>query len=318
MSDLRNAHPDRDIAVIIPELIGTQVVPLRPSQPDRRRDGGVPSPERFPTSHRHQRSLVSFQLRESHHRRKFSTRRPRNSSGFYGGEPGRASAPSGTGGRAAGLPGGSAGAEASTDSSAALMNGRPSTSDRPRSWTKRAREPGNGTYLKVGSLSQRPRDERLAPGLAVDRDADLEVLDAAVGRVLAGDVEQSLDVARRPEVDDQLVRVAGRRTDELGVPDRGQIAVAGLGRFVTRGVAVGGESLGSRRDQSGDRRFADPVEDRSIRRDARCFPICGPPTWVRPVGLAGSGSPLPCGLLGLRRIRLASGSPRFTTLSAEL
>ena len=36
---------------------------------------------------------------------------------------------------AAGLPGGSAGAEASTDSSAALMNGRPSTSLRPRSWT---------------------------------------------------------------------------------------------------------------------------------------------------------------------------------------
>ena len=34
VTDLQHAHPDRDIAVIIPELVGDALVSLSPAQPD--------------------------------------------------------------------------------------------------------------------------------------------------------------------------------------------------------------------------------------------------------------------------------------------
>ena len=40
-----------------------QVVPLHPAQPDRRRDRGVPAPERLPAGHCDQRAVVSGELR---------------------------------------------------------------------------------------------------------------------------------------------------------------------------------------------------------------------------------------------------------------
>src|SRR4051794_25148799 len=46
---------------------------------------------------------------------------------------------------------------ASTASSAALMVGKPLTSDRPRSRTNRAPLPARATYLRVGSSGQEPR-----------------------------------------------------------------------------------------------------------------------------------------------------------------
>ena len=83
------------------------------------------------------------------------------------------------------------------------------------------------------------------PDLAIVGGADLEVLDAAVGAVLAGDVEKPLDTSRGTQINDQLVRISGRRADKLGVPDRAEVAVAGPGRLVTGRVAIGGELLGS-------------------------------------------------------------------------
>ena len=89
------------------------------------------------------------------------------------------------------------------------------------------------------SFSQRPEATGSLQDLAVGGGPDLEVLDAAVGAILARNVEQSFDVARRAEVDDQLVGIARAGADELGVPDRREVAVAGQGRLIARRVAVG-------------------------------------------------------------------------------
>ena len=78
-----------------------------------------------------------------------------------------------------------------------------------------------------------------APGSAVARGPDLIVFDAAVGTILAWNVEEPFDVTRRAEVDDQLVGVAGAGADELGMPDRREVAVAGQGRLIARRVAIG-------------------------------------------------------------------------------
>ena len=172
--------------------------------------------------------------------------------------------------------------------------------------------------MNDGSLFHRPLRDGLAPGLAVVGNPDLEVLDAAVRAVLAGNVEQSLDAARAAQINDQLVRISGRRTDKLGVPDRAEVAVAGPGRLVIRRVAIGGELLDSGLRQSPTSTLRESSRGWPGKRDARWFPTGARRRATGPWGSQASAPPWPCGLRGLRKIRLASGSPRLTTLSAEL
>ena len=160
--------------------------------------------------------------------------------------------------------------------------------------------------------------ERRAPGLAIVGDADLEVLDAAVGAVLAGDVEEPLD-ASRGSPDRRPARAdirASRRQTRCARSCRGRRRRPGPARNPGRSY---------RRRASRFRPAPQPTTRlRGSNRGWLDRPGCsvlshrGPPTWDRPVGLEASAPPWPCGLRGLRRIRLASGSPRLTTLSAEL
>ena len=65
VSDLQRTHPDRDIAVIVPELVGDALVSLPAAQPDGGPHQGVPPAQRLPARRRHQRSLVSRRLMSS-------------------------------------------------------------------------------------------------------------------------------------------------------------------------------------------------------------------------------------------------------------
>ena len=56
VTDLRRVHPDRDIAVIVPELIGTRWYHLSAAQPDGRPDRGLSPAQRLPPGRRDQRS----------------------------------------------------------------------------------------------------------------------------------------------------------------------------------------------------------------------------------------------------------------------
>ena len=153
--------------------------------------------------------------------------------------------------------------------------------------------------MYVGSLSHRPLRHGIAPRLAVGGDADLERLHATVRRVLAGDVEQALDLADRAQVDHQLVRVARGRADELGMPDRGRIAIAGRAGFIAGCVAIGGEADSGVRGARRVRRRADPGEDCAVGRMIGALPSRAAD--VRQARRArGIGGPLP-----LRAPRLA-------------
>ena len=125
-------------------------------------------------------------------------------------------------------------------------------------------------------------------------------------------------MARRAQVDDQLVRIAGRGADEFGVPDRREVAVAGQRRAHNRASSCRPRSLRAGARVRGGRGL------RGSSRGSRDRPGCsvlsqrGPPTWVRPVGLAGSAPPALAGSSACAGSGWLSGSPRFTTLSAEL
>ena len=97
---------------------------------------------------------------------------------------------------------------------------------------------GKGDILEGGVVAPAPLSNRHTPGLAIVGDPDLELLDATVRRILARHIEKSLDLSRGAEFNNQLVRVSGRRTDELGAPDRGKVAVACPAWLVARRVAV--------------------------------------------------------------------------------
>ena len=163
---------------------------------------------------------------------------------------------------------------------------------------------GEGHVLERRIVFPSSAGDGLAPGLAVLRDADFEVPDAAVGRVLARDVEDSLDRTRGAEVDDQLVGISRSAADEFGVPDGVDVAVASLGRLIIGGEAVGRKSLVTRLG-GGVRRFADPVEDRAIGGMLGVVP-----SRAADVGQAGRargiGPPLP-----LRAPRLAKDQAGF-------
>ena len=111
-----------------------------------------------------------------------------------------------------------------------------------------------------------------------------------------------------------VVRIAGRRAGEFGLPDGIEVAVGrasgGLeipsDRRCLREVAWLSTPLGFTVTAS-----RTPLEDRPDRRDVRCLPYRGPPTCVRPVGL-GQGRRFPWPLRASRLTQeqeLDSGSP---------
>src|SRR4051812_27453470 len=124
---------------------------------------------------------------------------------------------------------------------------------------------GESDVLEGGIVLPTSAGEWLAPVLAVLRDADLKISDPAVGRVLSWDGEEPFGRARGAEVDDELMRIAGHGSDEFSMPDRVEVAIAGLAGLISRRKAVGRESLAFGLG-SGRRGFADPIEYRAIGR----------------------------------------------------
>ncbi len=71
------------------------------------------------------------------------------------------------------------------------------------------------------------RRDDAAPRATVGRRPDFKVFHPAVGTVLTRNVEQPFDFAQAAQVDDQVVRVTGAGADKFGVPDGGEVAIAG-------------------------------------------------------------------------------------------